>query len=123
MSVSIDFLDKMYSLIDSIKKTDEYINLQKTVNLINSDDHLSSIIKSFNDKKELLNDNPNDKKILSELSIIKKELYTSILYLKYDEALKEYNKMISLIEDSINKAFYSETINSLIKGENHDKKN
>ena len=66
----------------------------------------------FNDKA---NYNESNTQSIEKLSLSKKALYTHPLYIKYSNALIEYNKMIKEIETKINKTIYKDNVRKLSK--------
>lgn len=108
-------MEDTYNLIEEIKKSKEYLSLKESYNNLISDKDASILIEKFNVDKDNYNKNKNNKDFIKALSLSKKELYSHPLYKTYSDNLIAYNKMISSIEEKINKALYLDDVLDLSK--------
>ena len=108
-------MEDTYNLIEEIKKSKEYLSLKESYNNLISDKDASILIEKFNRDKDNYNKDKNNKDYIKALSLSKKELYSHPLYNTYSDNLIAYNKMISSIEEKINKALYLDDVLDLSK--------
>lgn len=106
-------LDDLYQLTDEIKETKEYKTLKSSYDELMNNPQTIELIKIFNIDKA--NYNESNTQSIEKLSLSKKALYTHPLYIKYSNALIEYNKMIKEIETKINKTVYKDNVRKLSK--------
>ncbi|MCR5741832.1 MAG: YlbF family regulator [Gammaproteobacteria bacterium] len=116
-------LSDTYELIDEIKETKEYKLLKNSYEALYSNEEAKLLIEDFNLKKEAYKNNSEDKEVIKALSISKTNLYNNPLYKAYENALRDYNKMMGEIEMKINNSIYKENVRRIAKSghTNHKK--
>ena len=105
---------KEYELIDEIKKTKEYQELQSSYNNLINDLDSKKLIEEFNVAKDNEKNNSNKETIL-KLSIAKRNLYNNELFIIYTEKLKSFNDLAIEIENKINSSLFSDEIYELFR--------
>ena len=104
--------------LDTIYNVDCVVGLcqldDACIDLVQNDETVI-LIERFNKAKTNYESNSDDSQVIKELSEAKKTLYNHPLYKSYSVNLIKYNKMISTIEEKINKTIYLDEVLNLSK--------